>query len=278
MFSHLQTLKQNPTVMRARFLSVALIAIGLGAAIQAQELIPGNGLLTSRKGSVTVMDTSQKKISVKPREAFLPSGSSWSTDKKASAYLSLSNGVAIGMDASTQLSIAEYLQRPFDAKKEGFEYEPSESKLHLQLDSGKITIASNRLSPLSELRLQLPIGSLRLQKGTCVVQHDELGLHLWAIDGNLTYHYPDNESREFVTAGVYIRISEISVKRQQLAERKDKAEIDPETLKLIKATNHSSRRVFYKANETTGEAPKAVIVVRPNYFEQPTIRPYQFKD
>jgi hypothetical protein len=264
--------------MRARFLSVALLTAGLGSAIQAQGLIAGNGLLTSRKGSVKIMDASQEKIYVKPREAFLPSGSSWSTDKKASAFLSLSNGVAIGIDASTQMSFAEYLQRPFDAKSQGFEYEPSESKLNLQLDSGKIAIASNRLSPFSEFRIKLPLGSLRLHKGTCVISHDDLGLHIWAIDGNLNYQYPDNESREFVTSGVYIRISDISAKRQQVAERKDKAEIDSETLKLVKATNHSSRRVFYKANETTGSAPKPVMVVRPDYFEQPTIRPYQFKD
>ncbi len=264
--------------LKASFLIVTMLALCVETSALTKDLIPANGLLTSHKGKVTIQDNFKEKISVKPRESFLPSGSTWSTDPKANAFISLSNGVAIGIDASTRLSILEYSQRPFDAKKQGFEYEPSVSKLQLQFDSGKIAVASNRLSPLSNLRIELPIGSIRIHKGTCIVSHDDLGVHLWAVDGNLTYHYPDEDSREFITAGNYVRISEISAKRQQIAQQQDHLDFEPETQLLIDATKHSSRRVLYKANLGTDEAPKPVMVVRPDYFKQPRVRPYQFKD
>lgn len=249
-----------------------------GSTVLAQEMIPSNGILTSRKGSITIKDDSGKKLSLKPRVSLLPAGTSWSSGKKSTAFLSLSNGVAIGIDASTQVSIVDYQQKPYEAKKEGFEYEPSASKLQLQFDSGQIAIASNRLSPLSEFRVQLPIGSLRIHKGTSIVSYDDMGLQLLAVDGNLTYYYPDGESRVFVTQGNRVRISEASAQRQQLVEREEKAVIDPDTQSFAKAAQHSSRRVLYQANKSTGQPPVPVMVVRPDYFKQPNIRPYQFQD
>lgn len=249
-----------------------------GVTVLAEDMIPGNGMLTSREGSITVKEDSGKPVSLKPRSEILPSGQSWTTSKKAKAFLSLSNGVAIGIAPSTKIRIVEYQQRPFDTKNQGFEYEPSTSELQLELDSGKITVASNRLSPLSELRIQLPIGSLRIHKGTSIVSYDELGLQLLVVDGNLTYYYPDGETRFFVTTGNLIRISEVSAKRQQVAERQEEVEFDTDTLEFVEATQYSSQRVFYKANKGTSLAPKALMVVRPDYFKQPSIRPYQFQN
>lgn len=278
MLPSFQTLKKTPFFKRARSLSVALLMTCAGSTVLAQEMIPSNGILTSQKGSITVKDDSGEKLSLELRVSILPTGTSWTTSKKSTAFLSLSNGVAIGIDASTQVRIVDYQQKPYEAKNQGFEYEPSASKLQLQFDSGQIAIASNRPSPLSELRIQLPIGSLRIHKGTSIIRYDDMGLQLLAVDGNLTYYYPDGETRVFVTQGHRVRISEASAKRQQLTERQEKAEIDTDTKKFAAATQHSSRRILYKANKATGQPPEPVIVVRPDYFKQPSIRPYQFQD
>lgn len=271
-------LKKAPFFKRACSLSISLVIASTGSTLFAQEMIPSNGLITSLKGSIIITDDSGKKLSFKSRESISPSGTSWSTSEKTKGFLSLSNGVAIGIDASTKISILDYQQKPYDDKKQGFEFEPSASILKLRFESGKIAIASNQLSPLSELRIHLPIGSLRIHKGTSVISYDNTGLHLLVVDGNLTYYYTDGKTREFVTQGNRVSISKVSVKRQQLAELQELARVDPHTLRLATATQYSSRRVLYKANKATGHPPEPVMVVRPEYFEQPEMRPYQFKD
>lgn len=274
----LQRLKAAVSLRSLGCLSIALLIILGGNSLRAQEMIAGNGVLTSTRGDVSIKDTSGSKVNLRARDTIIPGESTWSTDAEGRAYLSLSNGVGVGIDHETEITFIEYLQRPFDSDNQGFDYEPSVSNLQIQLASGRLALASNQLSPLSELRVQLPIGSLRVHKGTCLIETSDLGLHIEVIDGNLTYYYPDGESREFVTPENPVRITELSARRQQVADWKEKTEQGAESHSLIEATVHSSRRVFYKANSNSGEAPEPVIVVRPEYFKQPSVRPYQFKE
>jgi hypothetical protein len=169
-----------------------------------------------------------------------------------------------------------YTQRPFDKEDQILGLEASVSNLKLHLIEGEIAVASNRLSPLSNLRIQLPKGELRLHKGTCLIRLDATGLHITAFEGNLTYYYPDGESREFVSAPKGIRISDQSIERLQVAEVTSAEWLELEQARFCHAAQHASKRVIFQANEATKRPPEPILIVRPQYFQQTYLRPYQF--
>jgi hypothetical protein len=169
-----------------------------------------------------------------------------------------------------------YTQRPFDKEDQILGLEASVSNLKLHLIEGEIAVASNRLSPLSNLRIQLPKGELRLHKGTCLIRLDATGLHITAFEGNLTYYYPDGESREFVSAPKGIRISDQSIERLQVAEVTSAEWLELEQARFCQAAQHASTRVIFQANEATKRPPEPILIVRPQYFQQTYLRPYQF--
>ena len=126
------------------------------------------------------------------------------------------------------------------------------------------------------LRVQLPKGELRLHKGTCLISLEAAGLHITAYEGNLTYYYPDSESREFVSAPNGIRISDQSSERQQIAGASTVESLEVEQVRFCQAAQHASKRVTFQANDSTKLAPEPVLIVRPQYFQQSYFRPYQF--
>jgi hypothetical protein len=272
-----QTVFGNSSKSAWLLLGLLLVRLCPGA-LPAETLVPSNAMITSRMGSVAAVNADGNQATPGIRDIILPTGTRWSTSEGATTFMAFSNGVGLGIDAETEVLCVEYSQRPFRESKQGFEYEPSVSKLHLQLSYGQIALSSNQLSPLSDLRVFLPVGSLKVHKGNCVIRYDSLGLFLAASEGNLTYEYPDGSSREFITAGKTVRISDQSAALRETAESGSIDELEDSTLTLLRATKHASRRVLFEANEDTGNPPRAVMIVRPEYFEQPASRPYQFLD
>lgn len=242
-------------------------------------MIDGSAIVTSRSGNLVATNAAAKSAPSKAHDILIPKGIQWTTGKDGQIFLTFSNSAAIGIDSSTQIKCLEYTQKPFNKEKQAFEYEPSVSKLRLQLEEGQVAIASNRLSPLSELRVQVPNGELRLHKGTCLIRYDAMGLQITAYDGNLTYYYPDGKEREFLTAPNKMRISDQSAERQQIAESSSTLEaLSEHEQQLCQAVQHASQRVIFEANAGTGQAPHPVLIVKPQYFQQPALRPYQYKD
>ncbi|TVP76788.1 MAG: hypothetical protein EA353_11575 [Puniceicoccaceae bacterium] len=245
--------------------------------LQAEVQIDGNAVMTSRSGPVDFRDAAGTERSVQPRKAFLPAELEWITPKGSQAFFTFSNGTALGIGDATRLRCLEYRQRPFPSEMEGFEYEPSTSVLTLELESGRIALAAPQLSAVSQLVVRVPHGTLRLHRGIAVIQYDEDGLHLRVIEGNLSYHYPDNQGREFVSGGQYIRISDQSARRQQVAERRSLEDLPSGIERLHLATQHARTRVLFKANAAGTEPPQAFMVVSSDYYQQASPRPYEFK-
>lgn len=259
-------------------LCVPLLLFLSPALLPAQGMIEGNAVLTSHSGTISVRGDSGQNRPVEPRTGFSPTGTQWSTPNNAQAFLAFSNGTALGIGKSTRLDIVNYQQEPFSPEKEGFSYEPSTSKLTLELESGQLALVCQRLSPVSELRIRLPHGSLRIHRGIVHIRYDQTGLHIAMVEGNSTYYYPDNDAREFVTGGSIVRIGVQSVQRQQIAERLPVDTLTPDAVQLYQATTHASRRVLFRANAGTNAPPAPRMVVRPDYYQQPSPRPYEFKD
>lgn len=262
-----------------RFGKVLLLAACLlPPGLHAQAMIEGNAVLTSRNGTIRIADQAGQIRSVEPRTGFNPNGVQWGNENNARAFLALSNGSAIGIGGSTRLRFIDYQQVSFGADKTSFSYEPSTSRLTLELETGEIALACQRLSPISDIRVGLPYGSLRIHRGIAHIRYGSTGLHLAMIEGNLTYYYPGSDAREFVAAGSIIRISDQSARRQQVAERMSMDTLSAEAVELYQAATHASRRVHFQANAETGAPPEPLMVVSPDYYEQASPRPYEFKE
>jgi len=262
----------------ARPCLIALLSLCALSSLHAQTMVDGSATVTSRSGSVIATNASGQRVSAAAHEVLLPAGLQLSTKEDTRFFLTFSNGVALAMDESSSVQCIEYTQRPFDLEDQSLGLEPSISKLRLQFTEGQIAVASNRLSPLSELRILLPKGEIRLHKGTCLILLDATGLHITAFEGNLTYYYPDGGTREFVSAPKRVRISEQSMERQQIAEASTADSLEADKTRFCQAAQHASKRVTFQANQATGLPPVPVLIVRPDYFKQPDLRPYQFKD
>ena len=285
---------------KVNFLHSALLIISalfIFSPLQAQKMIKGSAIVTSRSGSAYAKGTSGERVAIASHETLEPSGLTLSTRRDASIFLTFSNGVALAVDEESVVQCIDYTQRPFDKEDQVRGLEPSISNLKIRMKEGQIAIASNQLSPLSELRIQLPKGELRLHKGCCLIRLNKTGLHITAYEGNLiyyyphvksrefvsaqkgslTYYYPNSQSREFVSAPKGIRISEQSIERLQVAENTSVEMLEVEQAHLCQAAQHASKRVTFQANESTNLPPKPVLIARPEYFQQPEFRPYQFK-
>lgn len=239
-------------------------------------MVEGSAIVTSRSGKVSAIDAAGEQVSAASHATLRPAGLKLSTIKDARIFLTFSNGTALALNEESAVQCAAYTQRPFSKEDQILGLEPSVSNLKLRLIEGEIAVASKRLSPLSNLRIQLPKGELRLHKGTCLIRLDTTGLHITAFEGNLTYYYPDGESREFVSAPKGIRISEQSIERLHVAEVTSADWLEEEQVRFCRAAQHASKRVIFRANEATKRAPEPVLIVRPQYFEQAYFRPYQF--
>ncbi|MGZ0654305.1 hypothetical protein ACWPKS_01755 [Coraliomargarita sp. W4R72] len=272
---------QRPSpIIRGPHIAIALIALCLCALspVHAQTMADGSAIVTSRSGSVTATAASGQQVSAGAHTVLQPAGLELSTGQDGQLFITFSNGVALAVDNASSVQCLEFAQRPFDQKDQRIGLESSVSKLRLQFTEGQLAIASNQLSPLSELRILLPQGEIRLHKGTCLIRLDATGLHLTAFEGNLTYYYPDAKTREFISAPKSVRISEQSMNRQQIATASTVESLNPDQIQFCQAAQHASKRVTFQANKTTGLPPVPVLIARPDYFQQPDLRPYQFKD
>lgn len=259
---------------------LASICLGVaGGSLNAQTMVDGSAIITTRNGSVDALKLSTgEQLPSKIHTVLSPTGQTFTTQGDGRLFLALSNGVALAVDQDSQVQCLEYSQRPFDEIELRQGLEPSISTLQLNLTHGQIAIACNRLSPLSELRVQVPQGEIRLHKGTCLIQLDSTGLHIAAIEGNLTYYYPSGESREFISAPARVRLSDQSIARGQVAERASTESLDASKQQFCQAAQHASKRVSFKPNKATGLPPEPILIVTPDYFKPPAPRPYQFKD
>jgi hypothetical protein len=185
--------------------------------------------------------------------------------------------MGIGISENSEIIFETYLQRPFPPTRERISHEPSVSILSIRLTSGSIAIASNKLSPLSQARIYLPTGELRIHSATCIVQNDTLGTHITACEGTITYYYPDGESREFIVEPQSIRISPQNAKLGKVSKVSTLNTLPKALERFAQATEHASQRVFFEASYD-GKLLCPTLITSPTYFNQSTERPYVFCD
>ena len=271
-------LRRAPSFRTAlRYLIVAGSMLVGTLASHGESMVEGLAFATSVKGSVQISSTGAGNSQPKIHDTLVLNESTIETGNNAHIFCALSNGIGIGVGQNTEVIFETYVQKPFPARKERLSYEPSVSILSIRLVTGTLSVASNKLSPLSQARVYLPTGELRIHSATCIVQNDQLGSHITACEGTITYYYPDGEQKEFIVEPQSIRISQQSAKLGKVTENTTLTSLPEQIDQFAQATQLASKRVLFKAG-LNGNPPRAVLLSSPNFFDQPVARPYQFND
>lgn len=262
---------------------IILLLLGILAAclapLKAAEMENGIALITTSKGKVTLTaDSGITTASLHQRIEL--TGVEIICERDEHIFLALSNGTALGIYEGSRVRIEHYKQLPFAASRESTEYEPSRSKLVIELLEGSITFSANRISPLSEFTLRFPRGSIRIHEAAGRVVLDRLGDQLHISSGIVSYHYPTaDKEEEFVNSPNAVRITGLAeTGAVSLSPLKEPFLQDDLTKLLVKATHRSRERVAYKVPEGMTAIPEAVLVATPESLEQPTPRPYRYID
>lgn len=257
-----------------------LIAVGsfLGGMMvsHAAEMTEGIAVATSIKGSIEITANAQS-TQPKQHDTLSLNTTTVRTGKDAHIFFALSNGMGIGVGENSEVLFETFMQKPFTKDRERLSYEPSVSILSIRLIKGSLAVVSNKLSPLSQARVYLPSGELRIHSATCIVENNGMGDHITACKGNITYHYPDGKRREFIVEPQSIRISPQSAKLGQVTESTTLDSLPEAIDQFAKATQHASKRVHFRAGYN-GHPPRPVLITSPAYFDQPVDRPYEFNE
>jgi len=253
-------LKAHSVWHALRALTTAIVLSAGLCPAQAQAMTDGIAVVTSEQGAIQITDENGHSFSPNLHQTLLLNGSRIQTGEGAHLFMALSNGVGVGIKGNSEVVFESYQQRPFSAKQQSIRHEPSKSELSLQITQGTIALAGNRLSPISEQRNDLE---------TVVTACDK--------ESTFTYYSPNKTTREFFVGPERLRLNEANGQIVLKTESMTPATLPEECQQLAAATQQASQRVFFKAT-APGETPQPVLIVSPDYFEQPAARPYQFNE
>ena len=251
----------------------ALLAPIAAPAVPGEADMAGLAVVTGRAGDVTLSSPDTGDLRPELHGEYTLNATTVRTGPDAHLFLALSNGMGLGVGADTELTVEAFRQEPFPEERAGWELEPSRSVLTLRLREGRMAVASQKLSPLSKVRVRLPVGTARVHDTTGVLEIDDTGTHVTAYSGTLTFLYGDADDREFIAEPQSIRITRQSAALGRVAELTSLDALPEASALLARATRHSSRRVFFRS----GRPPRPVLVVRPEYHASPPARPYVFR-
>lgn len=244
--------------------------------LQAQEMQPGMGFVTSIRGTVEAQTQSGAKPSLKLHHSEKLDGMILKTDKKSEVFLVLSNGVALALTENTHVEIEQFKQIPFGSQSSSFEYEPTISNLHIRIVEGTIGLSCDHISPLSSLKIEMQSGHLRVHSTTSVIAATSMGMNISAYEGTLTFYYPNDTEREFIAQPQSVRISEQSAARGIVTEESTVDEKEIKARNLADAVKFARSRVFYRSVPGQPE-PQPLLLVSNNYLDQAPAPPYTFK-
>jgi hypothetical protein len=262
-------------MLRFFLLSVLVSASILDA--QTTDMRPGVSFVTTLNGAVDVTDKNDKQIPLKLHSTLLLDAFKIKTGSRGSVFFSLSNNIAFAVTEDSELEILEFKQVPFDSSKEGNDFEPSISKLKIKLKRGSLALSCDHLSPLSVIEVISNSGLLRIHSTTSIIEADERSITISAFEGTCTYYFEENNERQFIAQPQSVKITTQSAKRNILASNDTIYLLDSTAGELAEAVKAARQRVLFKAVPLS-EDPKPILLVKQDYYELDSARPYIFKD
>ena len=270
-------LRRNPAIRFFATLAIVFSCLSVQALSAQTSANPGVAIVTSAKGKPSLQTDSGRSDTLKLHSTHSLKGQTFVTGKKSHAFLACSNGLGIGIDSESDIYFESFTQVPFDEMRAALEFEPSISELHGELRNGAIALASKGLSPRSQTIIQTSVGSIRVHSASCIIEHSVTGTTILVYEGNVAFYYTSGVDREYVSKGTGIRISEQSAAFNKVAEEIDIESIDGTKQLFAKAAQNAPTRVHFKA-PLAGQSATPILIAPTSYFEQDSVRPYQFSD
>lgn len=266
-------------LFRRRWLTALLVVSSGVLELSALETTTNDSIavVTSARGDAAIVSAGMSGKEIEPHQSLLLSGAKIETSEKSYLFLAFSNGLGMGIDSSTIVHCQSYTQEPFKANRENLDFEPSISKLLLELEAGALSFVCERLSPRSQIRVITPNGTLRIHSAHCHIEINETGTKITVYSGTATFYYPDGESREFLSHSTSIRISPQSAAMGKIAEKIGFEDTPKADRVFTEAAQHATKRVHFKAPKN-GNTAEPILIMPLQTFEQPTARPYEYQD
>ncbi len=262
---------------RAVFLGLGLfLLVVVPGSAAAGPSAPGLAMVTTLRGSVTFGGATERLEAVDLHTVLELEELTIETGPDATLFLSLSNGMGIGLQGHARLRVLRYRQEPFSPQEASLRYEPSVSELRMKLDFGMVALANPHLSPLSTAKLRLPFGQLQLHSAVCEIEANPAGVDLRAHRGSLTYTFPDAATRAFIAAPETIRLTEAAAAIGRVAERVESDTIETKLAPFPAAALHASERVLFRTGPDG--TPEPILVAPMEYFDRPPVQHYSYPD
>ncbi len=250
-----------------------------GASLQ-NGLPDGIALVTSRQGSVTLSAPDGRIREPELHAVEVLSGVKVTSGSAGSIFFSLSNGVGLGLHGEAQLRFESYQQDPVPAGRESIDYEPTRSRLVVQLLQGTLLFSAEHISPLSEVVIKLPHGQIQIHRASGKVLLNDSDAQISILSGIVAYDYPNTEVQTFINGPNQVRISAQSAREGRFAESQQIG-TDPsseDVRQLVRAARHARERVIFKVSATDPSRLQPVLVAKPAALQKPTPRPYRYLD
>ncbi|MGC6423984.1 MAG: FecR domain-containing protein [Lentimonas sp.] len=256
--------------------AIALLSVWTSTLTALDDVNVGSAIITSSKGKPIIKSASGSSRAGLHSTIGLTQ-KTITTGAKEHLFLACSNGLGIGIDSETEIYFKAYTQSPFSAERALLNFEPSTSNLEFELKRGAISIASEGLSPRSQVWVITANGRIRVHSAKCRIEQNNTGTTVFIFQGNVTFNYPNKDNREFISAGDGIRVSSQSATLNEVAEELSVETVDTKTKIFADAAKFAATRVQFKA-PLEGQLAIPILVTPKSYFEQDPVRPYEFSE
>jgi len=239
---------------------------------------PGLAFVTSVAGEVSLKRPDLETTEPELHASLALDPATLETGSGGHVFVALSNGVALGLGPNSLMRVETFKQARFSEDEESLFYEPSTSQTRLELDSGLLAVDCDHLSPLSELRLKLPFGEIRIHAARCVISVDEAGMTIHSIQGHLTFYHPESSRKEFFSSPRTIRVTRGGAEVRSAATPKDEPDAATRDRYAAAVEFAAGRVLFLAAPEDAPFPARPLLVVPSEYGERASPRPYEYKD
>lgn len=139
--------------------------------------------------------------------AFQPDGITLASGRDGFLSLVFSNGMSIHMGASSEMKILEFAQQSWHPGESNPDFEPSRSRIKIQLIQGDFAITQRQAFPTSELVFTVPQGTVETLSPAIYVQLQPTEAALFVLEGRALFHPSSQSRRDFVQSGQVLNLN-----------------------------------------------------------------------
>lgn len=209
---------------------------------------PGYASVDSFSGNVRMDGQTGNLVK---HQAFAPDGVSLTTGRNSFLSLVFSNGMSIHMGASSELRVLEFAQQPWQAGENNPDFEPSRSRIKIQLVQGDFAITQRQAFPTSEIVFVVPQGTIETLSPAIYINLQATESALFVLEGRALFHPRSHARRDFVQSGQILDLDHarqgvggLAINRISYGQNNTIQEL------LTRSRSAAARTVFIKEGDT----------------------------